>query len=282
MLKKIERILVALGYGNCEINNVKVEELGDEISITFSAKKSEKNTASGLLPKHLIEAALRDGYSCEEAAKEFGVSEPSVRLIYKKMVHDGEIEMTRDKISTEVIPEKKTTIEEVRESTTASIMKAAAKPKTETLGNYISRLEKEQKEKAGKREETRTDVKPVSRSVKSDKTDYKKSSGRYSWKTPVPRAVARWIYFKTFKDAESFVDTYSSDFELVGEQRKCKNPTSYKLTKNKDQKELLEKGYGYVVEFHMNGAAFEVLENVEKLKKRENGYRGSNCIRYKE
>lgn len=74
MLKKIEGILVALGYGNCEINNVKVEELGDEISITFSAKKSEKNETSGLLPKHLIEAALRDGYSCEEAAKEFGVS----------------------------------------------------------------------------------------------------------------------------------------------------------------------------------------------------------------
>ena len=278
MLKKIEGILVALGYGNCEINNVKVEELGDEISITFSAKKSEKKIA----PEHLVKAALREGYSCEEAAKEFDIPECSVRLLYEKMVRHGEIEMTREKISTEAIPEKKTTIEEVRESTTASIMKAAAKPKTETLGNYISRLEKEQKEKAGKKEETCTDVKPVSRSTKNDKTDYKKSNGRYSWKTPVPRAVARWIYFKTFKDAESFVDTYSSDFELVGDQRKCKNPTSYKLTKNKDQKELLEKGFGYVVEFHMNGAAFEVLENVEKLKKRENGYRGSNCIRYKE
>lgn len=233
MLKKIEGILVALGYDGCDIKDVKVTDLNDQITISFAANKPK------VKPK-----------------KEEMDSVPASEV--KKAIEER----------------KKSIIEEVKESNQATL-RSIAVPKT----TYISKVASVNAEKSSEPVKDSTDEKK-----KRDMSDYKKSTARYNWKSTVPRAVVRYVFFKTFQKAEDFQEQYKGEFELIKDQRTTKNPTAYRITKNKSDKYLADMGYNYMLEFHMNGAAFEVLENVEHLKKKptSGSHRGAACIRYKE
>ena len=83
-----------------------------------------------------------------------------------------------------------------------------------------------------------------------------------------PRAWKRFIYFKSSKEANGFIDRYSSDFE-VGKTKKTywrASETRFDLRKNTSNNDLFKKGYLFVLEFSMNGVDFKALGDLENLE----------------
>lgn len=113
--------------------------------------------------------------------------------------------------------------------------------------------------------------------------DYRLAPNRSVWKSPKPKTVMRYIYFKSKESAKEFIDQYRSEFELTdGETNKNKAYVPYVLKRNTTENELYSKGYVWLLSFRMNGASFEVLENCENLKKPETKNKTTKSIRYKE
>lgn len=114
------------------------------------------------------------------------------------------------------------------------------------------------------------------------KSDYKKAPNRNTWKTPVPRMIIRYIYFKNKLTAEEFIKRYGEEFELRKDQVNRDEAVRCELTPTTRTDPFYYDGYPFRLSFRMNGAAFEVLENCENLKKRKIGKRGGDCIRFKD
>ena len=122
--------------------------------------------------------------------------------------------------------------------------------------------------------------------IVKDGTDEKKEEEKESksrWKTSTPKTTMRYVYFKKEQQAKNFVKEYEKDFEFSKGQTLGKDGIQpYKIRKNHSDNDLYAKGYMWSVEFRMNGAAFQVLEQCENLKKKTTGNRGGHCVRYKE
>lgn len=140
-----------------------------------------------------------------------------------------------------------------------------SEPKQETLSDYISRIN-------------------IAEALKEEKKEDTTVPAKQKWKTPKPRPVIRYVFFKSKDQAQSFADEYSKDFEYIDAQTmKGTIPAiPYTIKKNKGDQELYSKGYYWILEFRMNGREFETLEACEDLKKKEKSMRGGACIRYKE
>lgn len=117
---------------------------------------------------------------------------------------------------------------------------------------------------------------------KKEKSDYKKSHNRSMWKTPVPRTTKRYIYFKDRKTADRFANEYREEFELIDSEINHDKAVRCELRNTNKNEPMYYEGYPWCLSFRMNGAAFEVLENCEGLKRRPGGKRGGACIRLKD
>lgn len=150
-------------------------------------------------------------------------------------------------------------------SSTVENRQLKSEPKQETLFDYIARAN-------------------IAEALKEEKKEDTIVPARQKWKTPKPRPVIRYVFFKSKDQAQSFADEYSKDFEYIDAQTmKGTIPAiPYTIKKNKGDQELYSKGYYWILEFRMNGREFETLEACEDLKKKENSMRGGACIRYKE
>ena len=114
------------------------------------------------------------------------------------------------------------------------------------------------------------------------KSDYKPAQNRSLWKTPVPRTTTRYVFFKDRKSADNFIKEYSKDFEFRDDEIRRDSAVRCELRLTKKDEPMYYEGYPWCLSFRMNGAAFEVLENCEGLKKRVGGKRGGACIRLKD
>lgn len=106
-----------------------------------------------------------------------------------------------------------------------------------------------------------------------------------NWKTPKPRSIIRYVFFKSHEEAEKFAKEYEKDFEQNLIMHITNDLSSYKIKKNVVDNDLYSKGYKWVLSFRMNGKSFGVLEEMENLKKRDrtgSGQGGGACVRYKE
>lgn len=143
-------------------------------------------------------------------------------------------------------------------------------PKYEAIEDYIKRTEAEKQEK------------DIPEKTKKEKSDYVPSPTRRYWKTPVPRTVIRYVYFKDRKSADEFEKKYINEFELIEDDVKKDKAVRCELAPAGKNDPMYYEGYPWRLSFRMNGADFEVLENCEGLKKRKNAHPGGACIRYKE
>lgn len=143
-------------------------------------------------------------------------------------------------------------------------------PKYEALEDYIKRTEAEKQKK------------DIPEKTKKEKSDYVTSPTRRYWKTPVPRTIIRYVYFKDRKSADEFEKKYINEFELIEDDIKKDKAVRCELILAGKKDPMYYEGYPWRLSFRMNGADFEVLENCEGLKKRKNAHPGGACIRYKE
>lgn len=143
-------------------------------------------------------------------------------------------------------------------------------PKYEAIEDYIKRTEAEKQKK------------DISEKTKKEKSDYVTSPSRRYWKTSVPQTRIRYVYFKDRKSADEFEKKYINEFELIDDDIRKDKAVRCELTPAGKKDPMYYEGYPWRLSFRMNGAAFEVLENCEGLKKRKNAPRGGACIRYKE
>lgn len=145
-------------------------------------------------------------------------------------------------------------------------IKPEPEPEFKTFGEFCEEYEKSNKEPS----EEGTDVKEVKK----------------SYKTPIPKAFTRYVFFKSRKSAESFANEYENDFVNIDrntEDGSHITPHKYSIKKNVYDNDLYMQGYGYLLTFRMDGLNFKVLEQCENLKKKKDSKRhGSACIRYKE
>lgn len=131
--------------------------------------------------------------------------------------------------------------------------------------------------------------KPVTYDPKKDKViekDEKKLNPRYvrdnpNWKTPTPRVVLRKVFFKSYDLAKKFANEYEKDFEKNDYAMTKSVYKPYNIIKNQIDNGMFKKGYGYLIEFRMNGKTFKILEEMEELKKIEGRKAGGCCLRYK-
>lgn len=165
-----------------------------------------------------------------------------------------------------------------------------------TRSNYISKVtpvkvEEPKKKvtfeefcKQGAKEVTYDPVKEeiVEKDNKPKKTIFDDSQESNGWKTPTPRVILRRVFFKSYELAKKFAEEYERDFEK--NDYMLKKETYYKpynIVKNTVDDKLFKKGYGYFLEFRMNGKTFKLLEATEDLKKLEGRKHGGACMRYK-
>lgn len=134
----------------------------------------------------------------------------------------------------------------------------------ETFGDFCKRLDETKKA-----EKESTD------------DDYVPSRCRSTWKTPVPQIRTRNVYFKSKDRAEDFIKSYESDFEIPKSESRP-GVKKFVLKRNTTEDGLFSMGYQWLLSFCMNGASFEVIENLEKLQKSPYGKAGGHCVRLKE
>ena len=125
-------------------------------------------------------------------------------------------------------------------------------------------------------------IKVSTNEPKKVKSDYKPAQNKNYWKTPVPRTTMRYVYFKDRKTADRFANEYHDEFELVEHEINRDSAVRCELRNTNKNEPMYYEGYPWCLSFRMNGAAFEVLENCEGLRKRPGGKRGGACIRLKD
>jgi len=302
-LKKLESILLALGYSEGTIERLSFEETNGYCNLSLCLKKNEKGIKdltggylnnvyqdvynkdeSSMHESHMVEMELWpteytkaidkekkeqavanswikpvDIQKTSEDEKKWSVDEEATkRLIDKNLDNYAKVlskECTDDGVKATV--ERKPWVEEFLEI-------ADEKTKKKYVVDDISkRRENEDKVQSGER---------------TDAT-------AHNWKTPKPRSIIRYIFFKSHDSAENFAKEYEKDFEQNLIMHLTNDLSAYKIQKNVMENELYSQGYKWVLSFRMNGKAFEALEEVEGLKKRNRtgcGQGGGCCIRYKE
>lgn len=272
-LKKLESILGALGYTDGSVVRFSFEETNGYCNLSLCLKKNEKGIKdltggylnnvyqdvynkdeSSMHESHMVEMDLwptEYTKAIDKEKKEQAVANSWIKPvdISKDPAKVLSKECTDDGVSAEV--ERKPWMEEFLKNASESTKK-----------KYV-----------------------VSEENKVEEPSKERTDASNNWKTPKPRSIIRYIFFKSHDKAEEFAKEYEKDFEQNLIMHITNDLSNYKIKKNVVDNDLYSEGYKWVLSFRMNGKSFGVLEEMENLKKRNrtgSGQGGGACVRYKE